>query len=66
MSLSHYLKFFPYLIYRALRKFHEEYRYEQYRNNYEISPSFFFNGYVIRLYENGRAILGDKSYIGRG
>ena len=60
------LRFLPYLLYRVLRRLHEDYRYEAYRQKYEISPGFRFNGYDILLYGDGRIILGEGSYIGRG
>jgi maltose O-acetyltransferase len=43
-----------------------EYVYQRYRRKYEISPTFRFNGPHIHLIDDGRIILGDASYIGRG
>jgi maltose O-acetyltransferase len=40
--------------------------YRQYRNRYEIHPSFVFNGPDTLLYGEGRIVLSARSYIGRG
>lgn len=37
-----------------------------YRQKYEISDSFIFNGHNIKLYGNGEIIFNDNSYIGEG
>jgi maltose O-acetyltransferase len=60
------LLFLPYLIYEALHRWHEEYRYLQYRSRYQIAPSFRFNGWEILFYGEGQIVLGEESYIGRG
>lgn len=66
MRLAHVLRFLPYSAFRLLRKWHEGYRYEAYRQQYRISPSFQFNGMDILLYGDGQIDLGDGSYIGQG
>lgn len=43
-----------------------EYIYQGYRRKYEISPTFRFNGPHIHLIDDGRIVLGDNSYVGRG
>nr|WP_275039232.1 acyltransferase [Haloferax larsenii] len=40
-------------------------RYERYREKYDISPSFEFNGPEIKVYGKGRVHCGSNSYIGR-
>lgn len=65
-SLSYVIHFIPYAIFKLFKKWHEEYRYETFRRNYDISPTFRFNGDDILLYGAGHILLGDESYIGRG
>lgn len=65
-GLSYAIHFIPYAIFKLLRKWHEEYRYETFRRKYDISPTFRFNGNNILLYGDGQILLGDESYIGRG
>ncbi len=60
------VRFVPFAIYKLLRKWHEEYRYETYRQEYEIALSFRFNGWDILLYGPGQIFLGENSYVGRG
>lgn len=43
-----------------------EYVYQGYRRKYEISPTFRFNGPHIHIIDDGRIVLGDNSYVGRG
>jgi maltose O-acetyltransferase len=64
-NLNQALRFIPYAAYKLIKKWHEEYRYETYRRNYEISRTFRFNGYDILLYGKGRIQLGENSYIVR-
>lgn len=58
------LRFVPYLIYKQLFAWHEEYRYETYHQVYGIDPSFRFGGIHILFYGPGRIIGGKNSYIG--
>lgn len=66
MNLRRALYYLPYIIFHLFQKWHEEYRYEGYRQKYEIDPTFRFNGEGVLLYGNGRILLGPGSYIGRG
>jgi maltose O-acetyltransferase len=66
MVLKQAIRWLPYMLFRLLRKMYEDYRYEQYRQKYEISPGFRFNGYDVFLYGEGRIVLGEGSYVGRG
>jgi maltose O-acetyltransferase len=54
----------PYLVYKFLFNWHEEYRYETYREVYEVDATFRFGGIHILLYGAGRIVLGENSYIG--
>lgn len=37
---------------------------QEFRNKYEIHPSFKFNGRFISFYGNGQLVIGEGSYIG--
>lgn len=43
--------------------YYEE-RYKYYRKNYNITSNFGFNGTDIRIYGEGKLIVGSNSYIG--
>jgi maltose O-acetyltransferase len=58
------IRLIPYLVFKYLFKWHEEYRYETFRQVYEIAPTFQFGGINILLYGAGRIILGNNSYVG--
>jgi|APSaa5957512622_1039677.scaffolds.fasta_scaffold147915_1 maltose O-acetyltransferase len=64
-TLKRAILFIPYAVYKLFRKWHEEYRYEIFRQTYKIAPSFRFNGWDILLYGDGQIDLGEDSYIGR-
>jgi len=53
------------LMWHAMEEFRWRMVYRGYRKRYEIHPSFRFNGPGIRIYDSGRVILGEGSYIGR-
>lgn len=38
--------------------------YNNFRNNYDISKDFKFNGKGIKFYGKGKIVIGDSSYIG--
>jgi maltose O-acetyltransferase len=56
--------FIPYIFHKYIFAWHELYRYETYRDLYEIHPTFRFGGIHILLYGPGRIILEENSYIG--
>lgn len=66
MNIKQGMRYIPYKLFHLLQKWHEEYRYTTYRQQYEIHPTFRFNGWGILLYGNGIISLGAGSYIGRG
>lgn len=66
MNFKQAARLVPYMTFKLMKKCHEEYRYEAYRQRYEISPSFQFNGWDILFYGDGRIVFGEGSYIGRG
>jgi maltose O-acetyltransferase len=41
------------------------YKYAAYRKQFDISPSFVFNGFGIKFYGEGRIHIGADSYIGQ-
>lgn len=41
------------------------YEYTKYKETYNISKSFKFNGFNIKFYGNGEIIIGENSYIGQ-
>jgi maltose O-acetyltransferase len=45
-------------------KFHKNYLYNSYFNNYEIDSTFRFNGDGIRFYGKGKIKIGKNSYVG--
>ena len=42
-----------------------EFRYRKYRQEYEVHPTFKFDGTGIIIYGDGRIVLGERSFIGR-
>lgn len=50
----------------AIEKRRWEYAYQKYRLKYDIDPTFRFNGPDVILYGEGKIVLGEGSYIGRG
>jgi maltose O-acetyltransferase len=54
-----------YLFFRAIEKVHWESKYKIFREKYEISPSFRFNGPGIHLTGDGKISIGAHSYVGR-
>lgn len=51
-------------LYGRMRSVYYQQRYDEYRELYEVSPMFGFNGTDIRLYGKGKIRLGANSYIG--
>ncbi len=49
---------------KVLTAFCTIFSYFYYRKKYKINPKFRFNGYLIRLYGDGKFVSGDNSYIG--
>jgi maltose O-acetyltransferase len=53
-----------YKIFERLIQFYWQEKYNRYRKNYELHPSFRFNGQHILFYGNGKIVVGSGSYIG--
>ena len=56
------------IIFRLIKSifdFYQQYQYQGFRNRYNISSNFIFNGNDIIFYDHGEIICGDNSYIGR-
>lgn len=51
-------------LYGKSREYYYQRRYEVYKEHYNITSNFGFNGTDIRLYGNGSIELGNNSYIG--
>ncbi len=51
-------------IYGRFRSIYYSTRYDEFRKLYKISDDFIFQGTDIRLYGNGKIVLGKNSYIG--
>lgn len=51
-------------IYFLIQRISWQYKYDQYRNTYNLSDTFRFNGMNIIFYGNGNIIIGDNTYIG--
>lgn len=51
-------------LYQSLQNNHVAIKYENYRKQYSIAPSFRFNGLNIQLYGEGEILCGENSYIG--
>ncbi len=64
LNIYRAMRLLPYTIFKYLLRWHEEYRYEIFRQVYEIDPSFRFGGNNILLYGLGRIVLGANSYMG--
>lgn len=51
-------------LYGRMRMIYYENRYTYFRNHYKINSNFEFAGTDIRIYGEGKIILGNNSYIG--
>ncbi len=51
-------------LYGKSRQYYYERRYEEFKQRYNINSNFGFNGTDIRIYGNGKLIVGHNSYIG--
>ncbi|MDA8213166.1 MAG: acyltransferase [Clostridia bacterium] len=54
-----------YKLFRELKAFDQVYRYNTYRKQYDIAPTFRFVAEETYLYGDGKISLGANSYIGR-
>lgn len=52
-------------IIKLIFNFYYQYQYQDFRNKYQISSNFIFNGNEIFFYGDGEIICGNNSYIGR-
>ncbi|MFI5451819.1 acyltransferase [Pedobacter sp. UC225_61] len=52
-------------IFFVLKNNHQNYLYNSFRDIYNIPSSFRFNGDGIRIYGQGKLLIGENSYIGQ-
>lgn len=51
-------------VFYKMRNLEQSIIYKEFRNKYEISSNFIFNGGFIEFYGEGRIVCGEDSYIG--
>lgn len=51
-------------VYQIQQNLAQDEIYQSYRDNYEIAPSFRFNGPNVKLYGKGKIVIGAHTYIG--
>lgn len=62
--MKHFIRILIGKLFVVFEYCHWYYQTNQYRQKYDISPEFIFNGNNIRLYGQGTMEFGPKSYVG--